>query len=303
VASVRAQTLAPREIIVVIDWNEDLLRLAREQLSEVAVVENRHQRGLSGGRQTGAEHATGGLLAFLDDDAIADRQWLEQLAGAYSEPLALGAGGCVEPLWVRRRPRWFPPEYDWVVGCSYAGMPARNARIRNPIGANMSVRAEVLARVGFFEPRLGRTVTGGLASGTAEETEFAIRATAHYPGGYWTYLPDARVRHVVPANRSTWSYFTRRCRVEGAAKAILTTIAGAGDGLKSERRYVCSVLPRALVRELGLALRGEPDGILRAAVMVVGVLITGSAYARQRAFMRLEVLRGGPGSREPAPGR
>jgi hypothetical protein len=43
-------------------------------------------------------------------------------------------------------PVWFPCEFDWVVGCTYAGMDVRSGRIRNPIGANMSIRADVIAR-------------------------------------------------------------------------------------------------------------------------------------------------------------
>lgn len=45
-------------------------------------------------------------------------------------------------------PVWFPCEFDWVVGCTYAGMDVRSGRIRNPIGANMSIRADVIARAG-----------------------------------------------------------------------------------------------------------------------------------------------------------
>jgi hypothetical protein len=45
-------------------------------------------------------------------------------------------------------PVWFPCEFDWVVGCTYAGMDVRGGRIRNPIGANMSIRADVIARAG-----------------------------------------------------------------------------------------------------------------------------------------------------------
>jgi glucosyl-dolichyl phosphate glucuronosyltransferase len=285
VESVRSQTRAPLETIVVIDGNEELEHRARGALGGIEVLHNIHRAGLSGGRQTGADRARGSILAFLDDDATADPEWLEELARAYDDPLVLGAGGLIEPAWEQSQPRWFPPEFTWVVGCTYAGMPRRTARIRNPIGANMSVRADVLRRAGPFDPRLGRAPGAKALSGTAEETEFSIRASREHPGHYWIYEPRARVLHAVPPQRATWRYFVRRCVVEGTAKALLSSITGSEDGLRSERTYARSILPRALLRELGRGVRGQPDGFARAAAIVAGLTITAAAYLRTRCSL------------------
>src|SRR5260370_1005218 len=67
VASVRAQSLAAREIIVVVDHNPVLLGRLRAALGDVTVVENRAGRGLSGGKNTGVAVARGEIVAFLDD--------------------------------------------------------------------------------------------------------------------------------------------------------------------------------------------------------------------------------------------
>jgi glycosyltransferase involved in cell wall biosynthesis len=278
VASVRAQTRPPLETIVVIDGNDELERLARAQLEGALVIGNAGSPGLSGGRQTGAARAGGTILAFLDDDAVAAPDWLERLVPIYDDPWVLGAGGLIEPDWQRPAPAWFPPEFNWVVGCTYAGMPETTARVRNPIGANMSVRASVLAQAGSFDPRLGRVPTAKTLSGSAEETEFCIRASRAHPGGYWIYEPRASVRHLVPPQRSTWGYFVRRCAVEGAAKARLAGIAGSEDGLRVERAYVRSVLPRAVLRDLRRAAGGRRDGVARAAAIVAGLGITAGAY-------------------------
>ncbi len=286
-ASVSAQTHPPRELILVIDGNAELQRRCEETFADAVVLANRHPGGLSGGRRTGAEVAGSPILAFLDDDALADPVWLEEMLVAYEDPAALGAGGRVDPLWEHGEPRWLPPELLWVVGCTYAGMPVLGDRIRNPIGANMSMRAEVLRRTGDFAPALGRSDTAGRVSGTADETEFSIRAARVHPGGYWAYRPRARVRHAVPASRTSWAYFVRRCRLEGTAKAILTGLTGAGEGLASERAYVRSVLPRAVVRELGAAVRGRREGILRAGTIVAAVAVTAFAYLAEQARQRL----------------
>jgi hypothetical protein len=204
------------------------------------------------------------------------------MAPAFADPDVLGVGGFVEPLWREAAPAWLPPEFNWVVGCTYTGLPERDGRIRNPIGANMSIRRHVLQRAGGFAPALSRTNRGKTFAGTAEETEYCIRAARMHPGGYWAYRPLARVHHVVPAQRATWRYFVQRCRVEGNAKAVLAGLAGTSDGLSSERAYVYSALPRAFAREVGSALRGRSGSVGRAGALVLGLGVTTAAYARRR---------------------
>jgi glycosyltransferase involved in cell wall biosynthesis len=298
VESVAHQTYPALETIVVIDGNEELKRRAEESLEGVAVLMNTHGPGLSGGRLTGGDHASGAILAFLDDDAIADDVWLEELHAAYDDPNVLGAGGRVDPLWETERPSWLPAELDWVVGCTYVGLPIDDGRIRSPIGANMSMRADVLERTGSFAAELSRLERGKTVSGTAEETEFCIRAANLYPGQYWVYRPRARVRHAVTAQRATWRYFLRRCRVEGDAKGHLTALAGTGQGLRAERIYVRSVLPRAVAREIAGVFRGRGDGLGRAGAIVVGLGVTTWAYLRTRALLLAKGRRSGarPGS-------
>ncbi len=73
VESVRNQTTPPHEIVLVVDHNPDLYERFRAALPDVTVVENRKQRGLSGGKDTGVDITTSDVVAFLDDDAVAHR--------------------------------------------------------------------------------------------------------------------------------------------------------------------------------------------------------------------------------------
>src|SRR6202041_2966696 len=122
VVCVRSPPFATQEIVVAVDNNEALRERAAREITGVTVLANGKIPGLSGARMTGAEHTTSPVIVFLDDDAIADRRWLEDLLEAYRDPTVLGAGGAVEPLWQVSPPLWFPPEFLWVVGCTYAGM-------------------------------------------------------------------------------------------------------------------------------------------------------------------------------------
>jgi glucosyl-dolichyl phosphate glucuronosyltransferase len=137
VESVRSQSSRPREILVVVDHNGPLLERVRSDLPDVVARANVGPRGLSGGRNTGIASASGGLIAFLDDDAVAAPEWLEWLSRWCEDDRVLGAGARVEPLWQTRSPRWFPEEFAWVLGCSYRGLPRRTAWVRNPFGGCM----------------------------------------------------------------------------------------------------------------------------------------------------------------------
>jgi glucosyl-dolichyl phosphate glucuronosyltransferase len=281
----RVQTRRPKETILVIDHNEDLLQRAREAFPDVKVVANTNGRGASGGRNTGYELSTGDVLVFLDDDTIAESTWLENLLRPLKDEAVLGTGGDLQPLWQSAKPTWFTSEFNWVVGCSHTGMPTVESPIRNPICANMSVRKQVFERAGGFEQALSRLDNGGVVTGTAEETEFCIRALRASPGSSWVLAPDARVLHIVPSSRTSWAFYRQRCRLEGASKAILTELAGTQDGLSSERAYVTSVLPRAVFRELRAAIRGDRHGLSRAVSIIAGVGFTATAYACVRLDM------------------
>src|SRR5207247_3975777 len=173
-----------------VDHNHALFERARRQLDGVIVVPNREPRGLSGARNTGVAESRGDVIAFLDDDAVAEPDWLAHLLAAYTDRHVLGVGGAIAPHWLEGRPAGFPAEFEWVVGCTYEGMPTARAQVRNVIGANMSLRRSVVGRVGGFRNGMGRV---GLLPVGCEETELCIRARQAIPDGVFVYEPRARV--------------------------------------------------------------------------------------------------------------
>ena len=269
VTSVQRQTRPAQEIIVIIDHNPSLRQRAAAALAGVTVAENLGNPGLSGARNSGIRLAHGEVVAFLDDDAQAHPDWLERLVEVYQHSHISGVGGWIEPVWTNGRPAWFPAEFDWVVGCSYRGLPEQAAPVRNLIGANMSLRRIVLEEVGGC--RIGRV--GQLSLGNEDdETDLCIRVRQQFPAAEIMFEPGARVGHSVPLSRVTLRYFLLRCYSEGLSKARLARAVGAKDGLSSERAYTRETLPRAVLRGLrdGL-LRQELAGLLRAAAVVLGL--------------------------------
>jgi GT2 family glycosyltransferase len=278
VESVRAQTRAPEEVILVVDHNDELARLARGAFPGVRVVANAEERGLSGARNTGIRVATGDVIAFLDDDASAGPDWLETMVTHYDDPAVHGVGGSATAVWTGGpRPRWLPAEFDWVVGCTYVGQPTRTEPVRNLVGCNMSFRREVFDLVGGFSSTIGRIGKRPLG---CEETELCIRLSQAVPGATLLYDPAVNVEHRVSPDRREFRYFRDRCYSEGLSKAVVTRLVGAGSGLAAERSYVTSVLPRGFLRALLQALLLRPGAAGRAFAIVFGLLATTMGYLR-----------------------
>ena len=267
-----------------VDHNTDLAERARREFTSVSILENAGVQGLSGARNTGLKAATQPITAFLDDDAEARPGWLKDLVAPYSSPEVVATGGSVHPRWPVARPRWLPPEFDWVVGCSYRGLPETTGQVRNPIGANMSMRTDLALEVGGFDESVGRV---GTNTRGCEETELSIRLTASRAGSVVLYVPAAAVDHHVARERLTLRYFLRRCWHEGLSKANVVRLAGAAAGLQRERRHTAVVIPAALVRELRSLGTGHVSAAARISATMAGLMAASAGYFSGRTSQRI----------------
>ncbi len=276
VESIQQQRVPPCEIIVVIDHNTRLFERVRRHITGIIAIENNEPRGLSGARNSGIAAAQGALIAFLDDDAVAEPDWLERLSRCCHDPGVLGAGGVVEPLWSSKRPMWFPEEFYWVVGCTYQNLPDTPTVVRNPYGGCICIRREVFEAVGGFRIGIGRV---GKHPMGGEETELCIRATQHWPGKVFLCEPHARIHHHISPYRASWHYFWSRCYCEGLSKAIIAQYMGTKDSLASERDYAFRTLPgRVLCGVMAAFFRFDLTSFLRAGAIVAGLMITTVGY-------------------------
>lgn len=282
VRSAQYQTAPVDEILVVVDHNPALHAWLEQTLSNVMVIPNVEEPGLSGARNTGIANAKGDLLLFLDDDAALDQDWVRKASAHFRDGNVLGVTSRIVPRWQKARPSWFPDEFLWVIGCTYEGM--RPGRVRNLIGAAMCVARPVFDRVGGFTPCLGRAATG-LPMG-CEETELCIRAGKAFPDGEFRFDDAPWATHLAGGERLTWRYFIRRCYAEGSSKAVLAALSTAKHALATERRYTLQTLPLGVLRGLGDVLRGDVTGILRAITIVSGFIATALGYLAGKNALR-----------------
>ncbi|GAB3653297.1 hypothetical protein GCM10027589_11360 [Actinocorallia lasiicapitis] len=323
VASVRRQLHPAHEIILSVDHNEELFERLTESLPDVRVVRNAEGRGLSGGKNTGMSYASGDVVAFLDDDAVAAPGWLGAFAAAYSDEKVIGVGGRTVSLWPgsptaaelraaledgrrllqdqggdphRRpgpaeaftvstgvRPRWFPEEFEWTVGGTYRGMVP--GPVRNVLGGNASFRRDAFAIAGGFSADIGRTHAIDRPLG-CEETEFCIRLGQRMPETVQLFDAAAVIWHRVPVERTRFSYFRERCYAEGLSKALVAQSVGAQDGLSNERAHAFRTLPKGAFRGLGDTVRGDVGGFGRASAITIGLGYTATGYLVGRRATR-----------------
>jgi cellulose synthase/poly-beta-1,6-N-acetylglucosamine synthase-like glycosyltransferase len=280
VASVEAQTSPPIEIIVCIDHNDELLRKSEEYFVRerpagaipLIVVANKYDGHLGSARNTAAEFASGEVLAFLDDDAAAAPGWLERLIAPYDDKRVGAVGGAPLPVFEYRRPGWFPYEFDWVFGCAYRGLPSTRAPLAHLIGANMSARRSALQEIGGFH------------SDDHDDMDMCHRiAFAQYK---ILYEPSAVVSHFVPATRTTWHYFWRRCYFVNRGKVeAFANMQGAAH-LGAELSFVARALTSGVLAEARHIIRGDLYGLPRVGAMVAGIALAGLGHASGKLRLR-----------------
>jgi glycosyltransferase involved in cell wall biosynthesis len=271
VASVEKQTLQPCEIIVCVD--QPLFRRCVAYWGDLAasapplrVIQNKYDGHLGSARNTAAEVATGEILAFLDDDAAADKDWLEILSSPYQDEQIGAVGGRPLPVFEADRPAWFPVQFDWVFGCAYDGLPTSRGPLAHLIGANMSVRRTLLEQVGGFH------------SDNHDDMDMSHRV-AHIKGSEAViYEPAAIVRHFVPASRLTWKYFWRRCFFVNKGKLEAFAQMGEAATLGAEARFVRYAVTKGLRREILQAAKGDARGLARSAAIVAGVGLAAAGH-------------------------
>ena len=221
-ASLETQTLPASQFEIVVvdngssDDTKDVVLMPRKLNSIIYISEP--VLGLSRARNAGIRAAHGEIIAFVDDDAIADPNWLMELKNAHRDTAIQCVGGRIEGRWLCSKPRWFHPDlYPLLSVLDLGDQPAEFMPPSNhPVGANISFRREVFEKHGYFNTALGRG--GSMLSGGEE---VALFCKLRNGGDRSIYCPKALVYHKISADKLAFTTLFRNAFVGGSLAAML----------------------------------------------------------------------------------
>ena len=208
------------------------------------------RKGLSRARNLGVREAKGEIVAFIDDDAIADKGWLKGIAqifnGTDRRPAFIG--GKILPIWSCLKPRWYPAEKEFLLGLYDIGDDAKPFPDSElPIGANMAGLRPVIIDMGSFDERLGFDYSRKQSMIAGEDSMLAERIKE---AGYQIYYqPEATVRHRVAQSKLNMRYFLRRHFWEGVT--IVNRLMLMGKIIKGNENSIISCHLRIIGKSIG----------------------------------------------------
>jgi glycosyltransferase involved in cell wall biosynthesis len=164
------------------------------------------QQGKSFALNAGIRECHSTILAFADDDAVVEPDWLRNLTSSLEGGYWAGAGGRIIPVWAGPVPGWLSTDDPDTMGpfVAFDMGPEAGPLTRPPYGANMAFRREAFEKYGCFRTDLGPRPGSEIRR---EDIEFANRLLAG--GERLRYEPCAVVHHPAPESRMKQGFVLR----------------------------------------------------------------------------------------------
>ena len=213
------------------------------------------RQGASFARNTGAALARGGLLCFMDDDAVAEPPFLERIVSFFKTHAdATGLGGRIIPKYIPAKPGWMSHFVSSLVGnFDYSPSVAVFRRGKFPLESNMTVVKEDFDAIGDFNTALPG-VQGTLRIG-GEGKDFFLRLQGLQKKIY--YDPSVVVHHVVEVQKLNPQYLYRVASGIGRGEKVRMLEKGKGAYLLKIAEYLYK-LAGSVVLGIWYALKGKP---------------------------------------------
>lgn len=196
--SLIGQSVEPREVIVVNNNSTDETATWLEEFIQTHPLFNvvfEPKQGLSHARNAGLVHAKGRYIAYLDDDGVADPNWVRGIQKTIEEvgEEFVAFGSAYFPFYQDSKPKWFADRF----GTWYGGPTIRSYMGGECIcGGNMVLRKDILESVGGFSPDFGMR---GTVRSFGEESEVHLKLKKL--GLKTCYSPYFPIRHLVKKNQ------------------------------------------------------------------------------------------------------
>jgi glycosyltransferase involved in cell wall biosynthesis len=175
-------------------------------------------QGVAYSRTRGAKEAKGNIIAYIDDDCLADANWLNEIVNFYnSHEECMSSGGRIIPEYRVPVADWFG-KYFWGLVGNYdlSRSVFQMKGVRYPSGANMHFRKTAFEKYGYFDSDLGRS---GKSLMAGEEKAMYLKLI--HANEKVFYLPQVIVYHHVEANKFDKEYVKRHSMGIGASERLM----------------------------------------------------------------------------------
>ena len=168
---------------------------------------NETEQGSSPARNKGARHANGSLLIFMDDDAIAEKDYLKNAWNFHlSNPDIHGFGGKIIARYIPSKPKWMSHYVSALVGnFDYALTVIEFQSNKYPLESNMAVTKQAFDEVGGFNVALAGVKGTLRIGGEGKDLYFRLKEKGHKV----FYVPCMVVHHVVEVSKLNYDYLYR----------------------------------------------------------------------------------------------
>ena len=194
------------------------------------------KQGASFARNTGAEGAKGQWLCFMDDDAIANSNYVENIIKHIkTKPEAIGFGGRIIPKYIPSAPEWMSYYVSSLVGnFDYAPTACAFENGKYPLESNMIVKKDIYDSIGGFNTQLPGVLGTLRIGGEGKELFYKLLALGHTI----YYDPAICVHHVVEVKKLTPEYMYRVASGIGRGEKTRTLSISKGSYFKKIIEYL-----------------------------------------------------------------
>jgi len=201
--------------IIIVDNNskDDTKKIIENYKSSTPIIYYLEEKqGLSHARNTGIDIASGNYIAFVDDDATINKNWLNSLLVGIKTIKADGFGGPIYPRFEIECPSWIDKGY-------FIRKFKNTDGYLNPLvarggfsGGNMCIHKSIFQKIGKFDVNLGMK---GNKLGLGEESELFYRLFTTLKGNRLYNITEMSITHFEAAFKLEKQYLKERIVLSG----------------------------------------------------------------------------------------
>ena len=240
----------PYEVILVdnncVDNTVKFAKAAWTRSDADLVVVSEKEPGLSFARRRGVKNTRYGVISFVDDDNIVEKNWVSKVCSLFKAMPNVGAvGSRNESIIEGEPPFWFDKYHlNYACGSQLPNSGIVRGKRKHLWGAGLSIRAEIVRTILFSGLPLYLTGRKGNITSSGDDSEICMRCILL--GWDLWYESDLTLKHKIPSSRLHWKYFCKLHEGFGSCSVILSIYKSLIDDVppNTYKSMLCKMIYR-----------------------------------------------------------